>query len=509
MLSAVETKRKLFSRQSSSASLKTKITDSFGDSGFETMDSVNCSETIEQPDVFDIYDDELNMKDNKSPPESAVHQTTPRDLYGDDDDDEDMVDPLHVHESLSRVSSLESLAELEKDLNPDQRLPIVKSNDYDRVRNFVNEHMYLEIRPDTPPGDSEYVEQSHESRRIQKESRIEAVSHLEQAILKRSSRGNLITVYTSRTERPPSAKPSVNGIPCSHIDIDLRCESPPKADIKSYKQFTDRVNSARSSRKTHKSNDTGRRMSIVDLSHDGMLTSDDNSHFAKDRQKWPTRPLTRPRSPISRRTYVIPNEKLSIDLETHDQRRTGSARSRQVNRRAQSATPMRRSASPSLSLSGVGQKPERPKTAQLPYTKSRNENNPKRDALVIQPLSNADELYPNKTKLTTYHHGFKSIWPIGRKINLIQTKKPFQAFEMNSYSRAIERNQFPFKGDHTIRLKSPSLVESSNECQNGTPVIMDKKNVINLEMDTEYVKKPTVKKLSLYISTNCTPRTVR
>ncbi|KAL4217916.1 hypothetical protein ACF0H5_022655 [Mactra antiquata] len=503
VLSAVEAKRKLFSRQSSSASLKTKVTDSFGDSGIETMDSVNCSEIRDQPDVFDIYDDDLNMRDNsiESPPASGIHQTTPRSLYDDDDDDEDMVDPLHVHESLSRVSSLETLDE-EENIISDHRLPEGNSNEYDRVRNFVNEHMYLEITPDSDD------EIQNEINTKLMEKRIETATHLEQAILRRSNTTPLTTVYTSRIERPLSAKPSVNGIPCSHIDIDLRCQSPPKADIKSYKQFTERVRSARSNRKTNESYHTGRNMSIVDISDCGPIVSDENTQHSRERQKWPNRPLTRPRSPISRRTYCIPNEKLSIDLETNDLKRCGTAKHTLVNRRAKSATPLRRSVSPSFSVNGIGQKPERPKTAHLPYTKSRNELNPKRDVLVVQPLANADELYPNKTKLTTFHHGFKSIWPIGRKINLIQTKKPFQSFEMNSYSRAIERNQFPFKGDHNIRLTTP-VHDNTQNCQNSAPKIIDKKNVINLDMETDQVKKPTVRKLSLYISPGFTPRTVR
>lgn len=491
----MEHKRKLFSRQSSSASLKTKNTDSFGDSGIETMDSVNCSEIRDQPDVFDISDAEMDGdKGNKS-----RHPSSVVDMYDNNEDDEDMIDPLHVHESLSRVSSSESLLKL--DLESDDRLPQDSSSDYtdERVRHFVNEHTYIEIKPTpSPPSEEEHLRQE-ELKRIAEE-RISMAQTLERAILKRSFTAPSFTLYRSKLERPQTARPSVNGISCSHIAIDLRCDAPPKADIKSYRQFKERVSSARSSRRDNDKMLHKKEMSVIDISDNIQADSLNSS-----RRKWPMRPLTRPKSPVARRIVSPSENQFSIDLETDEFEKRNKDRNKTVRRRAKSAVPLQRSSSPSLSIQGEGRSKVRPLTASLPYTSSRLKEDRKRDVLVVEPFANSDELYPNKSALTTYHHGFKSIWPIGRKINLIQTKRPFRAFEMNSYSRAIERSQLPFKGDHSIKISTQVTDNSTGN----TKVITGNKNVIKLEMETEQVKRPAVRKLSLYITPNSTPRAVR
>ncbi|XP_045181728.2 uncharacterized protein LOC123540609 isoform X2 [Mercenaria mercenaria] len=496
--SALEAKRKLFSRQSSSASLKTKNTDSFGDSGIETMDSVNCSEIRDQPDVFDISDSEADGEKKSKLRRPSLSDA----IYSGNEDDEDMIDPLHVHESLSRVSSSDSLLKL--DLESDERLPQDSSDEdaEERVRNFVNEHTYIEIQPTPPRATQEEIERQVEIKRLAEE-RINRAHTLERAIMQRSFTSPALTLYRSKLERPLTARPSVNGIHCSHIDIDLRCDEPPKADIKSMRQFKERVNSARSSRRDNQ-NQFRRNMSVIDISE--SIYSDENLQNETDRQKWPMRPLTRPRSPVGRKLFS-PCEKLfSLDLETDEFERLNQSREKRGRRRAKSAAPLRRSCSPSPPVTGVRKNTERPMTASLPYTSSRYENDKKRNVLVVEPLANADELYPNKTTLTTFHHGFRSIWPIGRKINLIQTKKPFQAFEMNSYSRNIERRQFPFKADHNIKTTTQLIKTSTTETLKNTA---GNKNAINLDMKTKQMKRPSVRKLSLYITPNSTPRAVR
>ena len=493
--SALEGKRTLFSRQSSSASLKTKVTDSFGDSGIETMDSVNCSEIRDQPDVFDISETDTEEKRSRKRQKSLSEA-----IYSGNEDDEDMVDPLHVHESLSRVSSSESLLKL--DLGADDRLPQESDDEEyatERVINFVNEQTYIEIKPKSPTPDE--IERQEEIKRIADE-RVSRAQILEKAIIRRSFVTPAMTIYKSKLERPQTARPSVNGINCSHIDIDLRCDEPPKADIKSLRQFKERVNSARSSRRDEQKQ-LAKTVGVIDISE--RVNSNQNLQNQTDRQKWPMRPLTRPRSPIGRKLYSPCEKQFSLDLETDEFERLSSRREPRDRRRAKSAAPLRRSCSPSLSITGESKQIKRPQTASLPYTSSRYENDKKRDVLVVEPLANADELYPNKTALTTHHHGFRSIWPIGRKINLIQTKKPFQAFEMNSYSRNIERKLFPFKGDHSIKTSTQLL----NTPASSLKVTNGNKNVIKLEMQTEQVKRPSVRKLSLYITPNGTPSVVR
>jgi hypothetical protein len=494
-ISALESKRKIFSRQSSSASLKTKITDSFGDSGIETMDSVNCSEIREQPDAFDISEvDEEEKKSRKR--QKSLSEA----IYSGNEDDEDMVDPLHVHESLSRVSSSDSLLKL--DLESDERLPQESDDEEyttERVINFVNEQTYIEIKPKSPT--QEEIEREEELKRIATE-RINRAHILEQAIIQRSFITPSLTIYKSKLERPMTARPSVNGINCSHIDIDLRCTEPPKADIKSMRQFKERVNSARSSRREEQKQ-LAKTVGVIDISE--RVHSHQNLQNQTDRQKWPMRPLTRPRSPIGRKLFSPCEKRFSLDLETDEYERLSHKREPRDRKRAKSAAPLRRSCSPSLTVTGERKQIKRPQTASLPYTSSRYENDKKRDVLVVEPLANADELYPNKTALTTHHHGFRSIWPIGRKINLIQTKQPFKAFEMNSYSRNIERRLFPLKGDHSIKTSSQLLNTSASSLQ----VTNGNKNVIKLEMETEKVRRPAIRKLSLYITPNSTPRAVR
>ncbi|WAR16543.1 hypothetical protein MAR_031137 [Mya arenaria] len=141
----IEHKKKLFSRQSSSASLKTKFTESFVDSGVETMDSVNCSEMLDLPDEYDI--DMSGDETEEAKAASTSHPATKhsaRAIYDDNQEDEDMVEAHHVHESLSRVSSTESLSKLE-DL--ESEMPT------ERVKNFVNEIMRIDLPKSPTSGD--------------------------------------------------------------------------------------------------------------------------------------------------------------------------------------------------------------------------------------------------------------------------------------------------------------------------------------------------------------------
>lgn len=483
----VDTKRKLFSRQSSSASL-TKNTDSFGDSGIETMDSVNCSEIRDQPDVYDVDMSEEEPDDPANTPRQQL--CTPfktSDIYSGNEDDEDMIEAHHVHESLSRVSSNQSLDKLET-LDTEQPT--------DRVRNFVIESttMYVEVQGEPDPELNQPDEEF--------DQRFDRAKTLQKAILKHSATAPQLTVYKSNVSRPQTARPSENGIQCSQIDIDLTCEAPPKADIKSYRQFNDRIKSAKTYREIYSSSDKPRNMSVIDMVD--KITSTGDPSPSSERCRWPLRPLTRPRSPLTKRPQSRLEKQISLELQCISVENAKQKRNK-VLARARSANFDRRCVSP------VHQSPKtplrRPQTACLPYTTSKLDTDRKREVLVTEPFANSDELYPNKAKLTSCHHGFKSIWPIGRKINLIQNKRPFESFELNSYSRAIERSQFPFRGDHSISVRSETPTVVGKE-----PVkpLTKSKNVMSLAYEPAPPSpKPAVKRLALYLSPNSTPRTVR
>ena len=483
----VETKRKLFSRQSSSASLITKNTDSFGDSGIETMDSVNCSETREQPDVYDVDMGDDDGKDGKSTPSSFARDQ--RAIYDDNEDDEDMIEAHLVHESLSRVSSTESMNKLNE-------LDTEKPNE--RVLNFVNEYktVYVEVIGDPDP---EVIQAKRES-----DERFDKAQTLQKAILKHSFTSPQLTVYKSTAIKPQTAKPSVNGISCSHIDIDLSCEAPPKADIKSYRNFSERVKSARTSREMFSPLQSESKMSVIDMTD--RINSGGSSSPSSERSRWPLRPLTRPRSPLTKKPGNKIDKHISLELKCVTMAEMNKHGLRGKIVRAKSAVPIGRCISP------VHQGPKtssmRPQTATIPYTTSRLDADRKRDILVSQPFANADELYPNKSMLTSFHHGFKSFWPIGRKVNVLQKKRPFEAFEMNSYSRAIERCQFPFKGDHSISLKPASPLIPKTEIK---PLIKCfERKIVSLSMgEVHPLRKPTSKQLSLYLTPRVTPRSAR
>lgn len=484
----VDTKRKLFSRQSSSASL-TKNTDSFGDSGIETMDSVNCSEIREQPDVYDVDMPEDRAEDLKNTPYAHDHDSG--EIYVENEDDEDMIEARHVRESLSRVSSSESLDKLKE-------LDTEKPND--RVRNFVNEYntMYVEVEGEPDP---EVLVVKKET-----DTRFERAQTLQKAILKHSSTAPQLTMYRSNVNRPQTARPSIRGPQCSHIDIDLTCEAPPRAAIKSHRHFDDRIKSARMSREMENAarRETQRQLSTKSIDITNGAPENGNSSAVSDWCRWPLRPLTRPRSPVAKRPAHQSDKQINLDLKCVSAENNKQTNKRATYKRSKSANHIERCVSPARSISRSPTR--RPQTAHLSYTGSRLENDVKRDVLTSKPFANADELYPNKTVLTSFHHGFRTIWPIGRKINVIQNKRPFEAFEMNSYSRSIERGQCPFKGDHSIKVNSftPTVVE-----ENVKPLTVNKAGN-SLSMDSNILlQRPTVRKVSLYINPNTTPRSVR
>lgn len=478
----VETKRKLFSRQSSAASLITKNTDSFGDSGIETMDSVNCSEIRDQPDIYDVdmADDEAKKDQNNS----HGHARDTRAIYDGNEEDEDMIEAHLVHESLSRVSSNESLTKLNE-------LDTEKPNE--RVLNFVNEYntVYVEVIGDPSP---EVLKANKET-----DERLDRATILQRAISKQSFTSPRMTVCKSNTSRPQTARPSVNGIHCSHIDIDLSCDAPPKADIKSYRNFSDRIKSAGSSSERSSAFSSARNMTVIDIAD--RINAEGSSSPSSERCRWPLRPLTRPRSPLTKRPSNKQDKQISLELKCVS---AGKKPSNKRHSRAKSALPVGRCVSP-VHLSSQTY-PKRPQTASLPYTSSRLSNDRKRDVLVSEPFANSDELYPNKSMLTTFHHGFRSIWPIGRKINLIQNKRPFESFEMNSYSRSVERCQFPLKGDHSINIKPVSPSAPRDDLK---PLTIHNNIVLSPVDQPPSPRKPAIRKLSLYITPNVTPRSVR
>ncbi|XP_052763489.1 uncharacterized protein LOC128205681 isoform X1 [Mya arenaria] len=481
----IEHKKKLFSRQSSSASLKTKFTESFVDSGVETMDSVNCSEMLDLPDEYDI--DMSGDETEEAKAASTSHPATKhsaRAIYDDNQEDEDMVEAHHVHESLSRVSSTESLSKLE-DL--ESEMPT------ERVKNFVNEIMRIDL-PKSPTSGELNV-------KLKESDRLTRAEYLQNAILQRSATAPSLTVSKSNTGRPDTARRS--DIPCSHINIDLTLDTTPKANVRTVRQGRERSTSARSSRDV---NGTSVSVSVIDLMKN--VSNDENRSPVSERCRWPTRLLTRPRSPHMKMPYSQREQKIDLNLggrhiEAHE-------RIPLPQRRAQSAHPLSRTTASATSRTPATPKPpiKRPQTASLPMTYRKPEPNKETVILSVHPFANSDALYPNKNLLTSYHHGFKSIWPTGRKINFIQNKKPFESFELNSYSRAIERKQFPFKTKHNTSIKQATPVVSTDESM---CVIAHKQQVIkgNNTKHSDDAKKPSVRKLSLYLATDSTPRMAR
>jgi len=184
--------------------------------------------------------------------------------------------------------------------------------------------------------------------------------------------------------------------------------------------------------------------------------------------------LTRPRSPAMKRPATARDRNINLNLEGLPLEQ----RERRVPaRRAQSAHPLGRS--PSTVTPKPPAEPrtlvKRPQTASVPMTYTKHTDSKKTEILSVQPFANSDELYPNKSALTTYHHGFKSIWPIGRRINQIHSTKPFNGQEMNSYSRAIERRQLPFKGNHNIVVHQLNPTEKTPEQK----CLIVKKQILN------------------------------
>ncbi|XP_052236591.1 uncharacterized protein LOC127848266 isoform X1 [Dreissena polymorpha] len=495
-LSAIEHKRKLFSRQSSSASLKTKVTDSFGDSGIETLDTVNCSEIREQPDVFDIdmSDEETDDRQKMSTPCSEI-KASPRAIYDVEQDDEDMVDAHHVHESLSRVSSSESLSKLD-DL--ESEMPT------ERVRNYVNDIFHIEL-PKSPRG-------NNDGKKIDDEKLAKA-EYLQSVILNRTSSSPNITVSKSSSGRPMSARRPDSIIPCAQVNIDLTLDTPPKADIRTFRKSTERSKSATTPRESQRAvvdnishSKTIKHIRVIDLLNGPV--NDENVSPSVERSRWPVRLLTRPRSPVMKRPFTRTEKSVSLNLDCIPVERQEKPTFNQ--KRAKSANPLGRSMphTPNTSKTNT----LRPKSASLsntsaPISYRKSEPDKNTELLAAKPFANADLLYPNKSMLTMFHHGFRSIWPIGRKINLIQNKRPFEKFEMNSYSRAIERQQYPFKGNHNICIQAAKC-ENAPDVSSPLVIKSDVKSKCELE-DSSRVTQTTVRKLSLYIEPNRTPRSVR
>ena len=479
-----EGKRKCFPRQGSSASLRNKTNSviansesTIEDSGFETLDTnIDCSEIREVPDVFDISDDESELQNLASSRGSKSREIG--------DEDEDKIDDECVRESLSRFSNL---PEESIESSDDEKIEKtdVKTKSFPRTGEFSNEYMYYEL--ERSPTEEEIQQQLTEE--LEVKLRFTRAHMLQNAILKRS---NTVPALIRYVPKPPNTKNiNANGIKCSHIDIDLRCEIPPKADIKSLRQFSDRVQSART-RPKNAYFDTAfleRKMSIVDMSDslaENLSPEGDN--------KWRSRPLT-----ASRSSHPPKHAHNAWDRENKTPR----------PRRSQSAIPRIHGRERSVSPVSRDRQTPRPQTANLTYTTPRRtipdlncaKLQKMGDFTVVtsEPFAKSDLLYPRKSLLTSYHHGFKSIWPIGRKINVLQNKRPFESFEMNSYSRSVEREEIPpFRSDNRRENKENKHRPRSRASK-----------TIQLELDMENIVRPKIKRLPSLLPCTFTPRTVR
>ena len=482
-----EGRRRQLPRQGSSASLRNKTNSviansesTIEDSGFETLDTnIDCSEIREVPDVFDISDDESELQNLASSRGSKSREIGV--------EDEDKLDDECVRESLSRFSNFP------KDSNESSDDEMVKRTDlktrsYPRIGEFSNEYMYYEL--DQSPTEEQL--QQRMSEEMKSKIKFTRAQMLQNAIFKRA---NTVPELIRYVPKPPNAKTSnVNGITCSHIDIDLRCEIPPKADIKSLRQFTDRVQSARTRPKSAYFDAAflERKMSIVDMT--GSLAENLDSEIEN---KWRSRPLTTPRSPHPPRH--APN---GWEKENKTPR----------PRRSQSAVPRIHGRDRSLSPVSRDRQTPRPQTANMTYTAPRRtipdlncaKLQKMGDFTVVtsEPFAKSDQLYPRKSLLTSYHHGFRSIWPIGRKINVLQDKRPFESFEMNSYSRSIEREEIP-------RLGIDSRCENKENCSPRATPWATKTIHLELDLDTKHTARPKVKRLPSLLPCTFTPRTVR
>ena len=482
-LSITEGRRKMFSRQSSATSVKNKSNSiatnsesTIGDSGFETLDThVTNSDQREVADVFEFSDDESELQKLTSS-KTKLGKQTESDIG---DIDEDKIDDECVRESLSRVSDV-SLTE--QDAEEEGMMPSVHIQSGGRNGAFVDEYMYVGV----DETDEEIAS------RMKTGVKLTRAQMLQEAILKRSmTEPALMHRYVPKP--PTTPKTNINGIKCSHIDIDLRLDIPPKADIKSIKEFNSRVQSARTRPKSAYFDPSllERKMSIVDMT---QVVSEPAFNLDEDSANWPSRPM-RPKSCRGQR--LAP---LNWERET-------SARK---PKRSQSAAPFSSRRHHSPSPGPQDRHLVRPKTANLTYSVSRRtiadldctrlEKRGDFTVATTDPFVRSDKLYPRKTLLTSYHHGFKSIWPIGRNINVLQNKRPFSAFEMNSYSRAVERQEFPFQGEAGIGNKENELKLTQRTTSTST---------IKLELDPEGLVKPKIKKLSVLLPTSFTPRTVR
>ena len=481
-------KRKIVSRQSSTASLRNKSNSviansetTIGDSGIGTLDTpFDGSEHREIADIFEFSDDESELGKPASPQETSVGKHA--ESFDICEEDEDKIDDECVRESLSRVSDVSPLEQYESD-EEGGRISKVQMYGTERSDAFVDEYMYFGV--DRIPTEEDLAA------RMQTSMKLTRAQMLQNAILKRA---NTLPALLHRyvPKPPPTPKTNINGIKCSHIDIDLTCEVPPKADIKSVKQFNRRVQSARSRTKSAYFDPSllDRKMSVVDMT---QIVLEDTFTSDEDASRWPARPITRPKSSHHQRLLPMAWEK-----DTRPQR----------PRRAQSATPHVNRRQHSKSPGPQGRHLARPETANLTYSASRRtvpdincarlEKQGDFTVVTSDPFVKSDKLYPRKTLLTSYHHGFKSIWPIGRNINVLQNKRPFSSFEMNSYSRAIERQEFPFRGDLGLDNKENELKLPKRET-----------STIKLELEPEGHVKPKIKKLSVLLPCNFTPRTVR
>ena len=477
-----ESRRRQLPRQGSSASLRNKpnsvIANSestMGDSRFETLDTnIDCSEIREVPDVFDISDDESELQNLASSRGSKSRETGV--------EDEDKIDDECVRESLSRFSNLPEDSSESSD-DESAKKTDAKTRSYSRAGEFSNEYMYYEL--DESP--TEEQKQQRISEEIKTKIRFTRAQMLQNAIFKRA---NTVPELIRYVPKPPSAKnTNVNGITCSHIDIDLRCEIPPKADIKSLRQFTDRVQSARTRPKSAYFDKAflERKMSIVDMTD--TLAENLDSEVETKWLSWP-RTARSPRPP--RHAHG------ETERKTPRQRRT------------QSAVPRMHGSDRSLSPVSRDRQTPRPQTANMTYTAPRRtipdlncaklQKMGEFTVVTSEPFAKSDQLYPRKSLLTSYHHGFRSIWPIGRKINVLQDKRPFESFEMNSYSRSIERQEIPpLKVDGGFENKE-------NFSPRATPWAT---KTIQLELDTKHIAKPKLKRLPSLLPCTFTPRTVR
>lgn len=410
-----------------------------------------------QSNHTNICDDETTLEKIYVPPQSLAIKSCGGITFSDEsiynDDDEDMVEDHYVQESLSRLSSTENLDNFDESesISAEENR---EQYEVERTRNFVRNHMGIDIKLEPSLQKFETDKQTEE--------RLKKAFTLQKALLKRSFTALSMTLHTNtrNTDKQDTVQPKANLITCSRIDIDLRSDFPPKADIKSYKKFSEQVPNVKLIRNEYEPSKNSRSVSIANVSN--TLSSYGHLTQSAESKRWPMRHLTWSLSSTSRKRNYL-HEHLHIDLGIKGITiRNKSRFTTDISRRTQSATSARQSYSHPASIESRPLK--RPQTANLPYTGCRKNCDGLFEKLVSEPLANSDELYPNKSLLTTFHHGFRSFWPIGRKINVIKNKRPL---ELNSYSRAIERNQIPIKANQSTDILKRVPV---NDVQQRIPV---------------------------------------